>query len=606
MAADPASGEMAQALGAADETTPTGTQRLSVLARRRLTFAILVIVTIAFMAAWLAEILSADGLSILDALLLVMFLANAPWIVIGFWNALIGFAVLHFTRDPLQTVIPLANRARDDDPIFERTAIFMTVRNENPARAYARMIAIKASLDATGFGDRFDYFILSDSSRAKVIATEEKAIAAWKKEARNPDQLFYRHRKENTGFKAGNVRDFCERWGKNYEFMVPLDADSLMTGAAILRLARIMQANPRLGILQSLVVGMPSSSFFARIFQFGMRHSMRSYTAGSSWWHADCGPFWGHNAIVRIKPFTDHCKLPDLPGKPPFGGQILSHDQVEAVLMRRAGYEVRVLPEEGGSYEENPPTLLDFIQRDVRWCQGNMQYIKLLDLPGLFPTSWAQIALAIQMFIGSAGLVLFVALAALAAALLVADRAVSSALGARALRAVGRHVLHAQAHRRLRRHGPLRRPLRWSVEPDQGQRGRDFVHGPARADPVVQPCALHGRAAFGPQHFMGRPAARRLSRFLAGRARRPVAAHAVRLARAAVPRIRRARRDRLVPAVPDRIGAVDSLRGDHLLAGSRPPRHGREALRDPGGIRAAAGDRNGRRARETPPLIVHA
>lgn len=417
MAADPASGEMAQAVGAADETTPTGTQRLPVLARRRLTFAILVIVTIAFMAAWLAEILSADGLSILDALLLVMFLANAPWIVIGFWNAVIGFAVLHFTRDPLNTVIPLANRARDDDPIFERTAIFMTVRNEDPTRAFMRMIAVKASLDATGFGHRFDYFILSDSSRAKVIAAEEKAIAIWKKEAKNPAQLFYRHRKENTGFKAGNVRDFCERWGKNYEFMVPLDADSLLTGAAILRLVRIMQANLRLGILQSLVVGMPSASFFARTFQFGMRHSMRSYTAGSSWWHAECGPFWGHNAIVRIKPFTEHCKLPDLPGKPPFGGQILSHDQVEAVLMRRAGYEVRVLPEEGGSYEENPPALPDFIQRDVRWCQGNLQYLKLLDLPGLFPTSWAQLALAIQMFIGSAGLVLFVALAALAAAL---------------------------------------------------------------------------------------------------------------------------------------------------------------------------------------------
>jgi membrane glycosyltransferase len=293
----------------------------------------------------------------------------------------------------------------------------MTVRNEDTKRAFARLQAIKHSIDATGYGPQFDYFVLSDSSRPAVIAAEKRAMEAWRKQEKNATRLFYRHRKENTGFKAGNVRDFCERWGKDYAFMIPLDADSLITGAAVLRLVRVMQANPRLGILQSLVVGMPTKNFFARVFQFGMRHSMRSYTAGSSWWHADCGPFWGHNAIVRIKPFVDHCRLPDLPGKPPFGGHILSHDQVEAVLMRRAGYEVRVLPEEGGSYEENPPALPEFLIRDVRWCQGNLQYLKLLDLPGIFPVSWIQLALAIQMFIGWIALVLFVVLAALAAAL---------------------------------------------------------------------------------------------------------------------------------------------------------------------------------------------
>jgi membrane glycosyltransferase len=417
MAVDPAPGEVIGALAGSEPTTPTGTQTLSLLARRRVAFAVLVLVTIAVMALWLAAIVAADGFSLIDALLLVAFLLNAPWIVVGFWNAAIGFAVLHFARDPLAAVLPLAARARDDDPIIERSAIFMTVRNEDTARAFARLRVIKQSIDATGYGAEFDYFVLSDSSRPNVIAAEKRAIAAWRKEEKNPAQLFYRHREDNTGFKAGNVRDFCERWGKNYAFMIPLDADSLITGASALRLVRVMQANARLGILQSLVVGMPTSNFFARVFQFGMRHSMRSYTAGSSWWHADCGPFWGHNAIVRIKPFLDHCRLPDLPGKPPFGGHILSHDQVEAALMRRAGYEVRVLPEEGGSYEENPPALPEFLLRDVRWCQGNLQYLKLLDLPGLFPTSWVQLALAIQMFIGWIALVLFVVLAALAAAL---------------------------------------------------------------------------------------------------------------------------------------------------------------------------------------------
>jgi membrane glycosyltransferase len=172
----------------------------------------------------------------------------------------------------------------------------------------------------------------------------------------------------------------------------------------------MMQAYPRLGILQSLVVGMPSSSAFARIFQFGMRHGMRSYTMGSAWWIGDCGPFWGHNAMVRIAPFRDECHLPILPGGPPLGGHVLSHDQVEATLMRRAGYEVRVLPDENGSWEENPPTILEFVRRDLRWCQGNMQYVKLLNIPGLKFMSRFQLVWAILMFLGVPSWTLMIAL----------------------------------------------------------------------------------------------------------------------------------------------------------------------------------------------------
>jgi membrane glycosyltransferase len=162
-----------------------------------------------------------------------------------------------------------------------------------------------------------------------------------------------------------------------------------------------VERNPQIGILQTLVTGMPTRSAFARIFQFGMRLGMRSYTLGSAWWQGDCGPYWGHNAVLRLAPFIEHCHLPLLPGRPPLGGHILSHDQVEAVLMRRAGYEVRVLPEEGDSFEQNPPTLLEFIRRDLRWCQGNMQYWRLLALRGLRPMSRIQLALAIQMYLGS-------------------------------------------------------------------------------------------------------------------------------------------------------------------------------------------------------------
>jgi membrane glycosyltransferase len=160
---------------------------------------------------------------------------------------------------------------------------------------------------------------------------------------------------------------------------------------------------------------MPSASAFARVFQFGMRHGMRSYTMGQAWWVGDCGPFWGHNALVRIKPFHEECDLPMLPGKPPLGGHVLSHDQVEATLMRRAGYEVRVLPEERGSWEENPPTMLEFARRDVRWCQGNMQYVRLLDLPGLYPMSRFQLVWAILMFVGIPAWTLMIALLPVAA-----------------------------------------------------------------------------------------------------------------------------------------------------------------------------------------------
>lgn len=430
MSADPSSIELTGAAASiAANRTPTGTQSQAALAMRRFFVGAVNMVTIAVFTWWLVSILAHDGFGAIDVLLTAAFVIHAPWVVIGFWNSVIGLAVLHLTREPLHHLIPLAERARPDDPIFVGIAVVMTIRNEDPARAFLRLRTVKESLDATGFGDRFDYFILSDSSRMDVIAAEEHEFKKWRKEFPDENRLVYRRREKNTGFKAGNVRDFLERWGSHYDLMVPLDADSLMTGKSIARLVRIMQANPRLGILQSLVVGMPSQSFFARVFQFGMRHGMRSFTAGTAWWQADCGPFWGHNAIVRVAPFKEHCRLPDLPGKPPLGGHILSHDQIEAILMRNAGFEVRVFPEEEESWEEMPPAMPDFAVRDLRWCQGNLQYVKLIGLPRK-PISKFNLLFALQMFIGVAAFISFVVLAAVAAAIWPADVAfpVGSAL----------------------------------------------------------------------------------------------------------------------------------------------------------------------------------
>jgi membrane glycosyltransferase len=396
-------------------TTPAGLQSMRVVNRRRWLVLALNIVTYAALLAASATVLDAGGWSLVDGLFLACIAVAGPWTVLGFWNATIGLWLLHGARNPMGSVAPFAAAGDLATPLTLRVAVLMTIRNEDPARAFDRLRMVKASLDRTGEGAAFDYFVLSDTADDRIGAAEEAEIARWR--ADNPDagRLHYRRRTDNTGYKAGNLRDFVARWGAGYDLMLPLDADSLMSGDCILRLTRMMQAHPRLGILQSLVVGMPAPSAFARIFQFGMRHGMRPYTMGQAWWVGECGPFWGHNAMVRIAPFATHCDLPLLSGKPPLGGHILSHDQVEATLMRRAGYEVRVLPREGGSWEENPPTLMEFLRRDARWCQGNLQYLRLLDTPGLFAVSRFQLVWAILMFIGVPAVTLAIALLPFAA-----------------------------------------------------------------------------------------------------------------------------------------------------------------------------------------------
>ncbi|HEX8167579.1 MAG TPA: glucans biosynthesis glucosyltransferase MdoH [Beijerinckiaceae bacterium] len=398
---------------AGTETTPAGLQSAATLRQRRLTVAALNVVTYAALAAAMAKVLGAGGWSVVDGVLFACFLVATPWTVLGFWNAVIGLWLLHGRRDGRDAVAPFAAAGRSAEPIRLRVAVLMTLRNEDPARAFVRLKTVKESIEATGQGESFAYFILSDTSSPAVAAAEEAAVAAWRAQVADPSRVVYRRRPENAGFKAGNVRDFCDTYGRDFDLMLPLDADSLMSGEAVVRLVRMMQAHPRLGILQSLVVGAPAKSAFARIFQFGMRHGMRAYTFGSAWWIGDCGPFWGHNAVVRIAPFRDGCGLPMLPGKPPLGGHVLSHDQVEAALMRRAGYEVRVLPEEDGSFEDNPPTVFQFSTRDLRWCQGNMQYWKLLDTPGLLFMSRFQLAWAILMFLGVPAMTLMIALSPL-------------------------------------------------------------------------------------------------------------------------------------------------------------------------------------------------
>jgi membrane glycosyltransferase len=397
-------------LNAPSISSPAVLQANATLNGRRLAVLSVNLITWVLLLAWFGSLMSAGGWSWVDRVLFICFIFGTPWSVLGFWNAVLGLWLLAGGKLRLADVAPFLAAAEGTAPLAIRTAVLMTLRNEDPSRAIARLKTVKASLDATGDGAAFSYFILSDTSSDGVAAAEHAIIEAWRAADADGARIVYRRRTENTGFKAGNVREFCTRWGSDFELMLPLDADSLMTGEAIVRLVRIMQAYPRMGILQSLVVGTPSSSAFARMFQFGMRHGMRAYTMGQAWWTGDCGPYWGHNALVRIAPFSAHCDLPVLPGKPPLGGHVLSHDQVEAALMRRAGFEVRVMPVESGSYEDNPPDALAFIGRDVRWCQGNMQYLKLLNLPGLLAVSRFQLVWAILMFVGIPAWTLMIAL----------------------------------------------------------------------------------------------------------------------------------------------------------------------------------------------------
>ncbi|MEM9043317.1 MAG: glucans biosynthesis glucosyltransferase MdoH [Pseudomonadota bacterium] len=379
---------------------PTGVQSLRQLARRRALVLFLNLVTLAALTWGVINVFGVGGWTVTDLIIAGCFFIGAPWTIMGLWNAVIGIWLLHGTRNGLAATAPHLIDNLGEGPITQRVAVAMTIRNEDADRAFDRLAEVRRSLNATGQGSSYDFFVLSDSSDPDTIEAEERSFHVRRAEL-GGQRAEYRRRTVNTGFKAGNVREFLSNQGRDYDLYLPLDSDSLMSGETIVRMTRVMEAHPRLGILQSLVVGTPTSSAFARIFQFGMRHGMRSFTMGAAWWQGDCGPYWGHNALIRVKPFRRFCRLPMLPGKPPLGGHVLSHDQVEAVMIRRAGYEVRVMPVESESYEDNPPTLMDFTKRDLRWCQGNMQYWRLLGMRGLRPVSRFQIFAAIMMYFGA-------------------------------------------------------------------------------------------------------------------------------------------------------------------------------------------------------------
>jgi membrane glycosyltransferase len=335
-------------------------------------------------SALLLDVLRANGLSAPELVGLVLFFGLFTWIAGAFWTAIAGFAIqLAGGRDRAGIdARPLAGV-----PLRSRIAIVMPIYNEDPARVRAGLQAIWESLGEQPEQGAFDLFLLSDTADAEIASAEQAMWQRFVERNQGAGRMFYRRRLDRSERKAGNIADFVRRWGANYESMVVLDADSVMSGHALVTMARVMDAHPEVGILQSLPLPVGRETLFARLIQFGARLNSLMLSSGLAYWQVGESNYWGHNAIIRLRPFERFCNLPHLSGKPPLGGHILSHDFIEAAFMRRGGLEVRQLPELTGSWEELPANMLDFAARDRRWTQGNLQHSRLLLWPGLHPLS---------------------------------------------------------------------------------------------------------------------------------------------------------------------------------------------------------------------------
>jgi len=312
-------------------------------------------------------------------LLWILFVILFGYLAFGFSHAFFGFILRRFHLPfALMPMVDEEASTIEDFDVTPRVAIIIPVYNEPVDRVFAGIRAIFDSVMRTSQGDAFDFFILSDSNQPEQWVIEE---AAWLNLLRDPnaqDRVFYRRRPDNIAKKSGNVADFCRTWGDHYRYMIVLDADSIMTGETLVELYQRMESNPRVALIQTAPGLVNGESLFGRMQQFANRLYGPVFMEGLAFWQQNGGNFWGHNAIIRLRPFMEHCDLPELPGRKPFGGHILSHDFVEAGLLRRAGWEVWLAHDLDGSYEEGPQGIIESAQRDRRWCQGNLQHGMLL------------------------------------------------------------------------------------------------------------------------------------------------------------------------------------------------------------------------------------
>src|ERR1700736_478753 len=364
----------------------------------------LVTLCVAAIGLWLfSDISGSTGWSPIKVLELVVFSVLFTTLSFGFTQAFVGFLVLAEGHEPLK----ITNTLDEHTPLAS-TAVVMPVFNENAETVFGNICALYNSLRERGELDSYDFYILSDSTDPAKAVEEELAWSDICRQTSGFGKIHYRRRKLPVNRKSGNVADFCRRWGHRHRYMVVLDADSVMTGKAVSSLVRLMEVNPRAGIIQTMPRLVKAETVFGRIQQFASRLYSPIFAAGLNFWQQEAGNYWGHNAIIRVSPFLASCGLPALPGREPLGGRVLSHDFVEAALMRNAGWEVWFAYDLDGSYEGLPPTLTEYVKRDRRWCQGNLQHMWFLLAENIRPISRIHLVQGILAYSSAPLLVLFV------------------------------------------------------------------------------------------------------------------------------------------------------------------------------------------------------
>jgi len=378
---------------------------------RRITLLLLMLMQTALATYFMSEVLPYHGEKPLEMVILALFALLFCWVSAGFWTAMTGFLVLMRGTDPYL----ISREAAGPKWIAPeaRTAIVMPICNEDVARVFAGLRATYESVRRSGDLERFDFFVLSDSGDADICTAEAAAWASLCNEVDGFGNIFYRHRRRRVKRKSGNIDDFCRRWGADYRYMLVLDADSVMSGQCLSTLVRLMEANPGAGIIQTAPRAAGRDTLYARIQQFSTRVYGPLFTAGLHYWQLGESHYWGHNAIIRLEPFMRHCALAPLPGEGTLAGPILSHDFVEASLMRRAGWSVWIAYDLDGSYEEMPPNLLDELSRDRRWCQGNLMNFRLFLARGMHVVHRAVFVTGVMAYVSAPLWCLFLALSTL-------------------------------------------------------------------------------------------------------------------------------------------------------------------------------------------------
>jgi len=377
---------------------------------RRTFFFTLVTLTAFAALAMITSAFLQNGITPQEIVLLVLYTLLILWISTSFWTATLGFWCLIWGGDKrsISRLAPNTGLMSDQEPA--RTALVMPIYNEDPVRVFAGLRAIYQSLRETGRADEFELFILSDTRDPDTWMQEEVNWYRMCCDFNAHGKIFYRNREKNIARKSGNIEDFCRRWGGRYRYMIVLDADSLMAGETLTKMVDLMEAHPRVALIQSPPLPVNHKSLFARILQFASSLYSDIFIAGINFWQLSGSNYWGHNAIIRMQPFVQHCGLPKLPGREPFGGEILSHDFVEATLLREAGWEVWLAADLKGSYEELPPTLIDYAKRDRRWCQGNLQHLRMVFARGFSGLSRLYFLMGIMSYLSSPLWLLFLIL----------------------------------------------------------------------------------------------------------------------------------------------------------------------------------------------------